>query len=550
MRKVFSILAAILMTASVYAQSPEKMSYQAVIRNSSDALVTNTQIGMEINIRQGSPTGTVVYTETQTPTTNIYGLVSVEIGGGAGFSTINWASDIYFIETKTAIVPPLTTYTITGVSQLLSVPYALHAKTAETITGGITETDPVFNVWDKNYNDLNNKPTLFSGSFLDLTNKPTTVAGYGITDAFNGNYNNLTNLPNLNLINTDNQQLTVSTTGDTLRLQNGGFVIIPGISAVNTPAQLATLFTATASSITDTNAVSGGNISNSGGANITARGIVWSTNQNPTLDNNLGSTNNGNGTGSYTSYLTGLTASTTYYARAYATNSAGTAFGAQVSFTTSASSGGFVSNPGVGVTYNGYTYPTINLGNGQEWMAENLHTTVYANGNTIPNVTDQNQWRNLSTGAWVNYNNDSQYETPYGKLYNWYTVTDPRNVCPTGWHVPTDAEWSAFINYIDTSANSGGSSNIAGGKMKSIGTQYWLNPNTAATNLSGFSGLPGGTCDDYGSFYYIGNWGGWWSSTQYLSSDAWHRDLNNTSGYANRSASDKNFGLSVRCLRN
>jgi len=134
MKKLFVLLSAVLLTASVFAQAPNKMSYQAVIRNSSDVLVTSTQIGMEINIRQGSPTGTVVYTETQTPTTNANGLVSIEIGG-AGFSAINWGSDIYYIETKTAVVPPLTTYTITGVSQLLSVPYALHAKTAESITG-------------------------------------------------------------------------------------------------------------------------------------------------------------------------------------------------------------------------------------------------------------------------------------------------------------------------------------------------------------------------------------------------------------------------------
>src|SRR5574344_1593104 len=145
MKKVFSILAAVLLTASVFAQSPEKMSYQAVIRNSSDALVTNTQIGLEVNIRQGTTSGTVVYTETQTPTTNANGLVSIEIGGGSGFNTINWANGPYFIETKTDPAGG-TNYTITGTSQLLSVPYALHAKTAETITGTITETDPIFGV--------------------------------------------------------------------------------------------------------------------------------------------------------------------------------------------------------------------------------------------------------------------------------------------------------------------------------------------------------------------------------------------------------------------
>ena len=143
MRKLFSIFAAVLLTATVWAQSPEKISYQAVIRNSSDALVTNTQIGMVINILQGTPSGTVVYTETQTPTTNANGLISIEIGGGTGFNTIDWANGPYFIKTETDPTGG-TNYTITGTSQLLSVPYALHSKTAETVTGGITETDPVF----------------------------------------------------------------------------------------------------------------------------------------------------------------------------------------------------------------------------------------------------------------------------------------------------------------------------------------------------------------------------------------------------------------------
>jgi uncharacterized protein (TIGR02145 family) len=148
MKRIFTILAAVLLTASVFAQSPEKMSYQAVIRNSSDALVTNTQIGMQISILQGSTSGTAVYVETQMPTTNANGLVSLKIGAGTvvsgDFTAIDWANGPYFIKTETAVEAPLTTYTITGTSLLLSVPYALHAKTAETVTGGITETDPVY----------------------------------------------------------------------------------------------------------------------------------------------------------------------------------------------------------------------------------------------------------------------------------------------------------------------------------------------------------------------------------------------------------------------
>jgi hypothetical protein len=139
MKKLMTICAALLMAANVFAQAPQKMSYQAVIRNSSNALVTNTTIGMQISILQGSESGTDVYVETQTPSSNANGLVSLEIGAGnvvsGSFTAINWANGPYFIKTETDPTGG-TNYTIIGTSQLLSVPYALHAKTAETITGG------------------------------------------------------------------------------------------------------------------------------------------------------------------------------------------------------------------------------------------------------------------------------------------------------------------------------------------------------------------------------------------------------------------------------
>ncbi len=140
------------MTTSVFlpqqasAQSPEKMSYQAVVRDGSNALVTSTAVGMQISILQGSASGTAVYVETQTPTSNANGLVSLEIGTGTtsdDFSAIDWSAGPYFIKTETDPTGG-TSYTITGTSELLSVPYALHAKTAETLIGGITETDPIF----------------------------------------------------------------------------------------------------------------------------------------------------------------------------------------------------------------------------------------------------------------------------------------------------------------------------------------------------------------------------------------------------------------------
>ena len=147
MRKTITLLTAVLIAASVFAQAPQKISYQAVIRNSSDQLVINESIGMQISILQGSASGPAVYVERQFSTTNANGLISIEIGNGVltsgSFTTINWASDSYFIKTETDIKGGAN-YTISGTSQLLSVPYALHAKTAESITGQLTETDPVY----------------------------------------------------------------------------------------------------------------------------------------------------------------------------------------------------------------------------------------------------------------------------------------------------------------------------------------------------------------------------------------------------------------------
>ena len=221
MKKINSTIAIILISITIWAQSPEKMSYQAVIRNASGELVTSQALGMQISILQGSESGTPVYTETQTPTTNANGLVSIEIGTGTtsdDFSIIDWGADTYFIKTETDPTGGQT-YTITGTSQMLSVPYALHSKTAESITGTITEsqisdlqsyltsetdpifgasvangitgadtinwnnkldneTDPEFTAWDKDYDDLINPPTTITTAqaiaIADNSGKDTT----------------------------------------------------------------------------------------------------------------------------------------------------------------------------------------------------------------------------------------------------------------------------------------------------------------------------------------------------------------------------------------
>ncbi len=222
-----------------------------------------------------------------------------------------------------------------------------------------------------------------------------------------------------------------------------------------------------------------------------------------------------------------------------------------------------VSNPGAGVTYGGVNYPTVVLGNGQEWMAQNLRTTQYNDGTPINLVTDPTQWAaNYNNGTTVPmmswYDNDQATYTAntFGALYNWYAVSPTtngnRNVCPVGWHVPTDAEWNTLIGYLDPSYNpsaQGTQSTTAGGKMKSTGTQYWLSPNQDATNESGFSGLPGGGRDYVGSFDDVGYFGYWWSSTEGATSSAWYRYLNYDSGNVDSYTNVKTIGFSVRCLR-
>ncbi len=306
-------------------------------------------------------------------------------------------------------------------------------------------------------------------------------------------------------------------------------------SLTRTVIGLASLSTSAASVITSTTASSGGNITADGGAAITARGVCWSTSANPTIALST-KTSNGTGTGTFSSSLTGLTANTFYYVRSYATNSVGTVYGNQVSFSTATSS-----NP---TDADGNVYNTVTIGN-QLWMKENLKTSKYRNGDPIPTNLSNFDWQNTTSGAYAIYNNDVANNATYGKLYNWYAVADSRNLCPVGWHVPSDAEWTTLINFL-------GGIYEAGGKLKST-SSLWTAPNTGATNESGFSGLPGGVrnVNNNGNFTNFGTDGAWWSSSPYTTADSWYFGLSYSVGssYLGNLGVNKAFGFSVRCLR-
>lgn len=182
------------------------------------------------------------------------------------------------------------------------------------------------------------------------------------------------------------------------------------------------------------------------------------------------------------------------------------------------------------------TIPTVVIGT-QQWSTVDLDATEYANGETIPEVTDQTEWSNLTTGAWCWYNNDNTKT----KLYNWYAVNDPRGLAPAGFHIPSDAEWTTLTDYLGANA---------GGQLKEAGLDHWNTPNTGATNSSGFTALPGGLRVVNGAFYDIGDYGYWWSSTDSATNIPWNRLMSKSSGLVDRSASLAGLGLSVRLIKN
>ena len=236
--------------------------------------------------------------------------------------------------------------------------------------------------------------------------------------------------------------------------------------------------------------------------------------------------------------ISGLVAGSTYHYRVKAVNSIGTTYGSDMSFMTA---------PTTVNDVDGNTYNVIAIGN-QIWMAENLKTIKFNDGTAISLVSDNTAWGVLSTPGCCWYNNDAATnKATYGALYNWYTLdatsNSGKNVCPTDWHVPSDVEWKTLTTYL-------GGESISGGKLKETGTTHWISPNTGATNETGFKALPGGYRYYDGTFFtYIGNYGIWWSSTQYSTADAWFREMVSDNSSVYRDYNKMRSGFSVRCLR-
>ncbi|MCQ2272204.1 MAG: hypothetical protein MJZ72_05395 [Bacteroidales bacterium] len=321
-----------------------------------------------------------------------------------------------------------------------------------------------------------------------------------------------------------------------------------------------TVITNNVANITTTTASCGGNVTSDGGSSVTARGVCWSTSHNPTISDSH--TSNGTGTGSFTSNLTGLSPNTTYYVRAYATNGAGTAYGNEVSFTTLQNGQPCNGAPTVS-DYDGNTYNTVQIGS-QCWMKENLRTTHYANGTSIALGSSTS-----TTTAYRYYPaNNSSTVSVYGYLYNWKAVmrnssssganpSGVQGICPDGWHVPSDAEWSQLTDYVSSQSQYYCSNNPENIAKALASTSNWTSStgtcavgNSQSTNnATGFSALPAGGYDYNGS-YNSGSGAYFWSATQNNVGSAWGRNLSSgTAGVYRYSGNYMYYGRSVRCVR-
>jgi len=297
---------------------------------------------------------------------------------------------------------------------------------------------------------------------------------------------------------------------------------------------------------TSNSVTAGGFVSKDGNDIVTDRGVYWGTSQNPEITGTK--LQIGAGTGSFSANILGLNSNTTYYVRAYASNSAGTGFGNELSVIL------WMNYPSAGVTdVDGNSYNSVKIGN-QVWMTENLKTTRYSDGSDIALVNTKNAWTSLvwSSKAYCWFGDDISNKDKYGALYTWNAAMNGANasstipsrvqgVCPTGWHLPSAGEWEELITFL-------GGSTIAGGKLKDTGETNWASPNPA-TNESGFTGIAAGMRDGLGNFFDEYKFASWWGSTDWPLQKAYMLYCSYLLIKSSLSIDDMDSGHSVRCVR-
>jgi uncharacterized protein (TIGR02145 family) len=491
MKNLVVFLSAVLVSVSLFAQVPNKMSFQMVVRNNLGKLVTNKNCGIQVTILKSTTSGTAEYIENHTITSNVNGLITFDIGTGTvksgSFSTINWSLGPYFLKTEIDLNGG-TNYTISGVTEFVSVPYANLADNVKNLSNG------------SNFGEMN----YWNGSKW----VPFTKGAHGQTLTFCGGKPTWTvggicpgTISTLNCSNTN----------------DSGFLIE----------------TNAANEVTSTIEYSGGNGGPHNGQVVTSSGVIGLT---ATLQ--AGNFVNGTGSLTYTISGTPLSSGIANFAINIGT----------LTCTLSRNIEKILGTYGPTIyDVDGNAYKTVIIGT-QQWMGENLKVSKYNDGIPIQNVSDSLQWQNQNSGAWTYYQNNIMNNDKYGKLYNWFAVNPTtngyRNICPMGWHIPSDAEWNVLADYL-------GGVSVAGGKMKEVGTVNWLSPNNSASNLSLFTAVAGGSRNSDSRYLSLGNTAFWWTATEVSTSaeHVWNRYISQSDSQISSFGVYKTAGYSVRCVK-
>jgi len=312
-------------------------------------------------------------------------------------------------------------------------------------------------------------------------------------------------------------------------------LIFAACSKSDNGGTLAVIVTSVVDVVTPISATCSGNITADQNSAPTERGVCWSTEPTPDVTGNK--TSGGTGIGEFSFLMTGLVPQTTYNARAYAVNKAGTAYGEEITFTTP---GDHTGETGTVTDIDGNVYNTIGIGS-QFWTTENLKVTRFNDESPIDLTDDNLAWESLVGPGYCWYNNEADNKDKYGALYNWYVVVSSK-LSPAGWHVPTDAEWTIMETYL-------GGFTMAGGKLKETGTDHWMTPNTEATNETGFTALPGGIRAEGATYMELKETGNFWTATPASNQTARYRTLDYLDAVITTGYYPVKLGLSVRLVK-
>ena len=537
---ILRILMLVIFPLLGISQAPQKINFQSVLRNTNGEVVSNSAVSLKISILSGTITGTAVYIETHAKTTDAGGLMSLQIGGGTVlsgvFGDINWGSSAHFIKLE-ADFSGGNSYVLLGTQELMSVPYALYASKTDT---------SVLNLTSRFSTKLSGTDTVSLSARINAKapiNNPTftgTVGGINKTMVGLGNVDNTSDAGKS--ISTATQTALdnkLNKTDTSTMLENYRTGLNNKVNVIDTSNMLSKyLRKADTSSLSDRiNAKLSRSVIPE--TPIIQRGHIMYWNGSSWVLLNPGTAGQ--------------------VLKMSSDNDPVPVWGTDATTSVPAFSpcGAPISD------IDGNIYNTVLIG-AQCWTKENLRVRRYNKGRSISfdaiggSGGSSSTWSNLRIGAHTIYANDStttpSNRTKYGYLYNWYAAkgiytegtilpNDTLNICPEGWHVPTDADWTTLTTEL-------GGESVAGGKMKSIGTvSYWNSPNEGATNSSGFSALPGGYRINNGSFNNLSNSAVFWRATEVNANNAWSSRLEHNSDDVSRISYEKQLGASIRCLK-